>query len=71
MFSDFKKAVTRQFDAMKRHELFRVDVEIVGAKMKTEESTNQLSGLGFSSTQRNYVLCRVKGSFSRTIKITF
>ena len=45
--------------------------EVVGSKMKTEESTNQLSGLGFSSTQRNYILARVKGSFSRTIKITF
>lgn len=45
--------------------------EVVGAKMKTEESDRQLSGLGFSSTQRNHVLCRVKGSFSRTIKVTF
>jgi hypothetical protein len=45
--------------------------EIVGSKMKTEESDNQLSGLGFSSTQRNSILCRVKGSFSRTIKIIF
>jgi len=45
--------------------------EIVGAKMKTEESNNQLSGIGFSSTQRSNVLCRVKGSFSRTIKINF
>jgi len=45
--------------------------EIVGSKMKTEESNNQLSGIGFSSTQRNSVLCRVKGSFSRTIKINF
>ena len=46
-------------------------LEVVGSKMKTEESTNQLSGLGFSSTQRNAVLCRVNGSFTRTIKITF
>jgi hypothetical protein len=46
-------------------------LEIVGAKMKTDESTNQLSGLGFSSTQRNTLLCRVKGSFSRVIKILF
>jgi hypothetical protein len=45
--------------------------EIVGSKMKTEESPNQLSGLGFSSTQRNSIMCRVKGSFTRTIKITF
>ena len=45
--------------------------EVVGSKMKTEESENQLSGLGFSSTQRNSVLCKVNGSFSRTIKILF
>lgn len=46
-------------------------IEVVGSKMKTEESDRQLSGLGFSSTQRNHVLARVKGSFSRTVKITF
>lgn len=46
-------------------------LEVIGAKMKTEESNNQLSGLGFSSTQRNSVLCRVKGNFSRVIKILF
>lgn len=45
--------------------------EVLGSKMKTKESDNQLSGLGFSSTQRNSVFCRVKGSFTRTIKITF
>jgi len=45
--------------------------EVVGAKMKTEESNNQLSGLGFSSTQRNSVLCKVKGSFNRVVKINF
>lgn len=46
-------------------------IEMVGSKMKTDESAHQLSGLGFSSTQRNSLLCRVKGSFSRTIKILF
>ena len=46
-------------------------LEVVGAKMKTDESQDQLSGLGFSSTQRNSILCRVKGNFTRTIKITF
>ncbi len=45
--------------------------EVLGSKMKTEESDNQLSGLGFSSTQRNHVFCRVAGSFNRVIKITF
>ena len=45
--------------------------EVLGSKMKCEKSDNQLSGLGFSSTQRNHVFCKVRGSFSRTIKITF
>jgi len=46
-------------------------IEIVGAKMKTDESQHQLSGLGFSSTQRNTLLCRVRGSFTRTLKVIF
>jgi len=45
--------------------------EVLGSKMKTEESDNQLSGLGFSSTQRNQVVFKVTGSFSRTIKVNF
>lgn len=45
--------------------------EHVGAKTKVEDSDVQLSGLGFSSTQRNTLVCRVKGSFTRTIKIVF
>lgn len=46
-------------------------LEMVGAKMKTDESENQMSGLGFSSTQRNDLLVRVKGSFTRTLQVTF
>lgn len=46
-------------------------LEVVGARLKTEESDRQLSGLGFSSTQRNSVLCRVQGAFSRTVRVTF
>lgn len=46
-------------------------MEMVGCKMKTEESDKQLSGLGFSSTQRNSLICRVQGSFTRTIRINF
>lgn len=49
----------------------RKALELVGSKMKTDESTNQLSGLGFSSTQRASILCRVKGSFTRVLKINF
>ncbi len=45
--------------------------EVLGSKMKPEHSDNQLSGLGFSSTQRNEVLCKVSGAFNRIIKIKF
>lgn len=45
--------------------------EIVGSKMKTAESINQLSGVGFSSTQRNSMLCKVSGSFNRVLKVLF
>ena len=45
--------------------------EVLGSKMKTEQADNQLSGLGFSSTQRNHVFCKVAGSFARTVKIIF
>lgn len=43
--------------------------EMVGAKMLTENSDKQLSGLGFSSTLRSSFLCRVEGSFSRVVKV--
>jgi len=45
--------------------------EVLGNKLKAPESDVQLSGLGFSSTQRNHVFCRVSGSFNRIVKITF
>ena len=45
--------------------------EVLGSKMKTPESDQQLSGLGFSSTKRATVICKVSGSFARTIKIKF
>jgi len=49
----------------------RKTMEMVGAKMRTDESDRQLSGLGFSSTQRNSVLCRVNGTFQRIVKVVF
>jgi len=45
--------------------------EALGSKMRVEESDHQLSGVGFSSTQKNSILARVKGSFSRVIRINF
>jgi len=45
--------------------------EVLGSKMKAKYDPDQLSGLGFSSTQRNSVYCKVTGSFNRTVKINF
>lgn len=45
--------------------------EILGAKLKAEKSTDQLAGVGFSSTQKNSVLCKVQGAFNRTVEIQF
>lgn len=45
--------------------------EALGSKMRVEESDNQLSGIGFSSTQRNSIVARVEGKIKRTIKINF
>jgi len=52
-------------------EAHRKVIEMVGSKMRADESDRQLSGVGFSSTQRNSVTCRVSGSFNRIINITF
>ena len=46
-------------------------MEIVGNKMQTTESEDQLSGLGFSSTKHDIVLVRVTGSFTRIVKVLF
>ncbi len=52
-------------------EVHRKTLELVGSKMRTENSDDQISGLGFSSTQRNSLIVKVTGSFTRTIKILF
>lgn len=45
--------------------------EALGSKMRVADSDDQLSGVGFSSTQRNSVVCKVEGHFTRMIRITF
>lgn len=55
-------------DELREH---RKVFEIIGARMRTEEGGPQLSGLGFSSTQRNNVYAKLSGSFNRTINIMF
>ena len=46
-------------------------MEMVGNKLKTDKSDQQLSGLGFSSTMKNSVICRINGTFSRVVRVTF
>lgn len=43
----------------------------LGSQMRVAPDDNQLSGLGFSTTKRNYVVLKVKGSFDRTIRVNF
>jgi hypothetical protein len=45
--------------------------EALGSKMKVEATDKQLSGLGFSSTKKNSLICKVTGTFDRTIKVNF
>jgi len=45
--------------------------EALGSKIKVEFSEQQLSGLGFSSTGKGSVICKVEGTFTREIKINF
>lgn len=61
-FNEFLK------DALMPH---RQVFEALGAKMRVEDSDQQLSGFGFSSTNRESVLVRVTGKISRVIKISF
>lgn len=46
-------------------------LELIGSKTKVVDATDQLSGVGFSSTQRASATVRVKGSFTRTLKVVF
>lgn len=56
---------------MGKLEKHRKVFEILGDKIKVGQSDDQLSGLGFSSTQRNELIAKVSGSFNRTLKIKF
>jgi len=43
--------------------------EALGARMKVAESPDQLSGVGFSSTQRNHFFAKVEGRVARVLKV--
>lgn len=61
------------FNEQLRHDLteHRKVFEMLGSKMRVEPRGDQLAGLGFSSTRKDSVLCRVSGKFNRVIKINF
>lgn len=46
-------------------------LEIAGGKLGVEDVDAPLCGLGFSSTLRGSVMARVKGSFTRVVKVGF
>jgi hypothetical protein len=45
--------------------------EALGAKMRVAPCERQLSGLGFSSTKRNTLVCKLQGQIDRTVKVIF
>ena len=49
----------------------RKTLEMLGDKTRVKPSNNQLSGLGFSISQKGELVVKVEGFFSRVLKIVF
>lgn len=45
--------------------------EALGSKMRVDVVEDQLSGVGFSTTKRNSVICKLGGRIDRVLKVTF
>ncbi len=43
--------------------------EALGSKMRADATENQLSGIGFSSTKRDTLVCRVTGNTTRVMQV--
>ena len=50
---------------------YRKVFEVLGDKTKCKMTDKQLSGLGFSSTKENELVCKVSGNINRMMKIKF
>ena len=46
-------------------------LEALGGRMRVAPSPSQLSGLGFSTTKRDALICKITGNFTRTLKVLF
>lgn len=45
--------------------------EALGSKMRVEDSDEQLSGVGFSTTKRNEIVVKIKGHTERIMRVKF